>query len=226
VKRVTLGGSAAVAGLLLVASLSGFASAHGGDANRIHACVKADQGGGGLLRIVGPNDTCKKNETALDWDITGPPGPPGPPGPEGQQGPAGPVGPPGPMGAEGPSGPIGPQGPGGPPGPAGPQGPQGPAGLQGPPGPPGPGLSGLEVTEHLSELSSEDDKVVLVLCPVGKQAMGGGASIGGPSSVALTESDFYFDGAGNRIGWLARASEAIPTDAPWILVSHALCAEP
>ncbi|HEY3208723.1 MAG TPA: hypothetical protein VGL18_02890 [Actinomycetota bacterium] len=80
------------------------------------------------------------------------------------------------------------------------------------------------MAEELSQLNSDDDKAVLVYCPAGKQAMGGGASIGGPSSVALTESDFYMDDAGNRIGWLARASETYPTGAPWILVAHALCA--
>ena len=40
----------------------------------------------------------------------------------------------------------------------------------------------------------------------------------------LTESDFYMDDAGRRVGWLARASETSPSDAPWILVAHALCA--
>src|SRR6266508_4248228 len=99
-KRVAVSSSAAIMGLLLVASLAGLASAHGGDANRIHACVKTDPGAPGLLRIVGPNDTCKKNETALDWNITGPPGLPGPPGPQGPAGPQGPQGPQGPAGPQ------------------------------------------------------------------------------------------------------------------------------
>ena len=40
----------------------------------IYACVKKD----GAVRIVGPPGTCKQNETAMQWNSTGPPGPPGP----------------------------------------------------------------------------------------------------------------------------------------------------
>jgi collagen triple helix repeat protein len=228
VKRAAVSISAVIVGLFLVASLAGFASA-GAEANVIHACYK-NETGAGQLRILVATDSCKKNEMALDWNIAGPPGPQGPAGPLGPQGPAGPqgkigpAGPAGPQGKQGLTGPQGPAGPAGPQGPAGAQGPQGPAGAQGPAGPAGPGLSGLEVVEGLSPLNSDDDKTLLVLCPVGKQVMGGGASIGGPSSVALTESDFYLDDFGKRIGWLARASETSPTGAPWILVAHALCA--
>ena len=242
-KRAAVSISAVIVGLFLVASLAGFASA-GAEANVIHACYK-NETGSGQLRILVATDSCKKNEMALDWNIAGPPGPQGPPGPLGPQGPAGPegkIGPAGPAGPQGPSGPAGPAGPQGkqgadgpegpagplgPQGPAGPQGPQGaqgPQGPQGPAGPAGPGLSSLEVAEGLSPLNSDDDKTILVLCPAGKQVMGGGASIGGPSSVALTESDFYLDDFGKRVGWLARASETSPTGAPWILVAHALCA--
>jgi len=71
-----------LAGLLL-ALLSLFAFnvvvilAHGGDTTQIHACVKA---GSGNIRIVGANDVCASNETALDWSIQGIQGPPGPAG--------------------------------------------------------------------------------------------------------------------------------------------------
>lgn len=42
--------------------------AHGGDANLIHACVRNNAPGGGPnVRIVGVNDTCNANETAVDW---------------------------------------------------------------------------------------------------------------------------------------------------------------
>ena len=227
-KRAAVSISAVIVGLFLVVSLAGFASA-GAEASAIHACYKNETGAGQVRILVG-SDSCKKNEMALDWNIAGPPGPQGPAGPLGPQGPAGPQGPSGPSGPAGPQGKqgaAGPQGPAGPDGPAGPQGPQGaqgPQGPQGPAGPAGPGLSSLEVAEGLSPLNSDDDKTLLVLCPAGKQVMGGGASIGGPSSVALTESDFYLDDFGKRVGWLARASETSPTGAPWILVAHALCA--
>ena len=38
--------------------------AHGGDANFIHGCVKNSNGS---IRIIGPNEACTNNETALDW---------------------------------------------------------------------------------------------------------------------------------------------------------------
>jgi len=76
----------------------------------------------------------------------------------------------------------------------------------------------------MSDLNSDNTKVVLSLCPAGKQALGGGAQVGGPDMVAITESDFYQDDSGNRVGWVARASEVVPTNASWILVVHALCA--
>lgn len=37
----------------------------------IHACVKTNNGS---LRILGASDTCKSNETPLDWNIQGSPG--------------------------------------------------------------------------------------------------------------------------------------------------------
>ena len=38
--------------------------AHGGDTNFIHGCIRPL----GLLRIIGANDNCAQNETALDWN--------------------------------------------------------------------------------------------------------------------------------------------------------------
>lgn len=121
--------------------------------NVIHGCYLSN----GNLRVVnGTSETCKSNETALDWSKTGPTGPAGPAGPvgpagpagpKGDTGPAGPAGPKGDTGATGPKGDIGPTGPAGlkgdtgPPGPTGPKGdigPAGPAGATGPPGPTGP----------------------------------------------------------------------------------------
>ena len=43
---------------------TGLASAHGGDATKVHACVVPASG---TIRIVGAEGTCEKNETALDW---------------------------------------------------------------------------------------------------------------------------------------------------------------
>jgi hypothetical protein len=111
--------------LLALVLLSGvvLVSAHGGDANLVHACVKSN---GQVTILLDPDATCQDNETALDWGIIGPPGPQGEPG---LQGPAGPEGPTGSQGE------------------AGPQGPEGPAGTQGPPGAqgePGQGLSSLD----------------------------------------------------------------------------------
>lgn len=59
------------------------ALAHGGDVAQIHACVKNSSAS---VRIVGANDTCNGNETALDWNIQGVPGPTGLPGPTGVPG--------------------------------------------------------------------------------------------------------------------------------------------
>jgi len=44
--------------------------AQNGD-DTIHGCV----GGNGNLRVIDDADTCKKNETALNWNKEGPPGP-------------------------------------------------------------------------------------------------------------------------------------------------------
>jgi len=81
------------------------------------------------------------------------------------------------------------------------------------------------VIEVVSEVNSVSPKLLVADCPAGKQAIGGGAQIGGPDVVALTESDFVLDGNGGRTGWLARATETSPTTTPWALVVHALCAE-
>jgi hypothetical protein len=203
-KRKILVAASLVAGLLVVINVATLALAKsGGDGQVIHGCYKADTPSNGQVRIVDSADACKSNETAIDWNVTGPAGPAGPPGPSGAAGP------------KGDAGPAGPQGPQGPQGSQGPEGPQGPA---------GPGLSDLQVAEELSELNSDNTKVVLALCPAGTQAVGGGASIGGPDQVALADSDFYVDLYGNRVGWLVRANEVQPVNVAWVLVGHALCA--
>jgi hypothetical protein len=52
-----------------LAALTPPAYGHGGDTSLIHACVKKSNG---ALRIIAPSGTCKKIETALDWNVSGP----------------------------------------------------------------------------------------------------------------------------------------------------------
>jgi hypothetical protein len=59
----------------------------------INACVRKDTG---ALRI---SNTCNKHETALSWNVQGPPGTPGVQGKQGTQGIQGIAGPPGPSGS-------------------------------------------------------------------------------------------------------------------------------
>ena len=132
----------ALAGALVTTQIG----AHGGDPDLIHSCIN---NASGEVKIIGPDDTCKKNWTAVDWSTSGAPGEPGPAGPAGPEGPAGPVviqGPPGPAGPSGPAGVAGPPGAGGPQGAQGPdgsKGDQGPQGLKGDDGDQGPqGLKG------------------------------------------------------------------------------------
>lgn len=66
----------------------------------IRACVDRE----GEVHIIGPSDTCRRDQTLLTWDKVGPTGPAGPagaPGSIGPMGPAGPVGPEGPAGRDG-----------------------------------------------------------------------------------------------------------------------------
>ena len=102
-------------------------SSSGGSTNVIYACVQTpppadrdgrrdrddrrdDNGRLGQVRIVGPNDRCLRNETKIEWNITGPQGPQGIQGPIGPMGPQGPQGLTGPEGSQGPQGAQGPQG--------------------------------------------------------------------------------------------------------------------
>jgi len=192
-------------------------SAHGGDTNLIHACVKSarqnnddDKAKGenadkakvklGPIRIVGADEDCKKNEVALDWNIQGPPGPQGPQGDIGPAGPQGVQGDPGPAGQPGAQGPTGPTGP---PGPQGLQGNPGPAGLQ---GPPGPGLTGYEVVQADFVVPAGGFLRDTALCPVGKVVLGGGASVVGAGSAnfhtVLQESGPGTIGGGAQSLWL------------------------
>ena len=83
--RITLPKWAMIALLVMVAMLVATTAVYAGT---IMACVNP----AGQIRIIGPGDSCRPQETSLEWNITGPeglpgadgsPGPPGPPGPPG-----------------------------------------------------------------------------------------------------------------------------------------------
>src|SRR5918992_6110337 len=73
----------------------------------IHACRHP---AGGFLRMVSAPGDCRRRETAISWNVSGPPGPAGEKGEKGDPGAAGPAGPQGAAGPAGPAGAPGPQG--------------------------------------------------------------------------------------------------------------------
>jgi hypothetical protein len=101
VNRVTAA-AGVIAGAILGVVVATIVSvnAHGGDTSQVHACVSK----AGTVRIISATGACTRNETALDWAITGPKGDPGDPGPKGDPGEPGPKGDPGEQGPPGPAG--------------------------------------------------------------------------------------------------------------------------
>ena len=99
---------------ILFTGIIAFASIPGGD-GVIHSCYLKNGG----LRVIDSTEQCKSNETALNFNQTGPQGPQGP------QGPAGPIGPQGPQGLQGLQGTTGATGNTGYTGAIGPTGPAG-----------------------------------------------------------------------------------------------------
>lgn len=75
--------AAALAAALVAAVAGAFAWADGGDETAIHACVSQ---GSGLVRIPAAGDACRRDESAVDWSVQGPPGPQGEPGAQGPPG--------------------------------------------------------------------------------------------------------------------------------------------
>jgi hypothetical protein len=68
------------AGLVALAVGAGMALAHGGDATAIHGCIEKEGKAVRILAAPGigdPNQTCRSNETAIDWNQRGPQGSPG-----------------------------------------------------------------------------------------------------------------------------------------------------
>lgn len=112
-KRLAIATAVAVGALVVTA---GIATASIPDTqNVIHGCYQKNNG---QVRVIdSATESCHPNETAIQWNQTGPQGPTGPAGPQG------PKGDPGPAGPQGPTGPAGPQGATGAPGPQGPAGP-------------------------------------------------------------------------------------------------------
>ena len=79
-----------------------------------------------------------------------------------------------------------------------------------------------------SGMDSEDAKTVTVLCPPGKEAIGGGARVNGElEEVAVTGSNPFVDEKGVRTGWSAYARELPkePETKKWSLTAFAVCAE-
>jgi type VI secretion system secreted protein Hcp len=89
---------------IVVAAASTYAWARAQDTSTLRACA---QTGDGSLRLVTDGTACKKNETAVSWNVVGPVGPAGTTGAAGRdgrdglQGPQGVAGPQGPAGAAG-----------------------------------------------------------------------------------------------------------------------------
>jgi hypothetical protein len=98
----------------------------------------------------------------------------------------------------GPAGPAGPTGATGPSGPQGVAGPAGPAGADGDDG----GLAGYEIVTGAAQSILEADFVVTTsaVCPAGKVALGGGASIADPMGEVLVTSSRPTV-AGATYGW-------------------------
>jgi type VI secretion system secreted protein Hcp len=73
---------------VVAAGAGTYAFAASQDSTTINGCVDK----AGTLRVLSASDACKKNETPLSWNTTGPVGPQGPAGATGATGPAGPPG--------------------------------------------------------------------------------------------------------------------------------------
>src|SRR5262245_42725655 len=99
---------AGIVGVVAVAGVAAMVQASIPDKNGvIKACYAPPLG---ALRVIDSAALCRKGETLLSWNATGPQGPQGPAGPQGMTGATGPQGiqgPPGPQGSQGIPGPAG-----------------------------------------------------------------------------------------------------------------------
>lgn len=97
-------GVTAIVVLLAAAAAFGIVTSTIPDPNGvINSCYGAD----GSVRVITPDDKCKTNEHALNWNQTGPQGSPGPQGSQGVPGPQGAQRSVGPQSLQGPQGPAG-----------------------------------------------------------------------------------------------------------------------
>ena len=158
----------------------GFAAAT--TAGVIYGCVN---NASGMVKIVGADDACPPNWTALSWS---------------QQGGGGEVGA---TGATGPTGPTGPSGATGPVGPTGATGANGATGATGP-----GGLSGYEQVIHQVFLTPGQFVTVTVLCSAGKKVLGGGFDIETPDDVKVFTSEPALNGNLINNGWSVFAHNA------------------
>lgn len=110
-------------------------------------------------------------------------------------------------------------------GPQGPQGPSGPPGPQGEPGPQGPPgkLTGVLRIQNNSDFNSDFSKDVIIECPPGKVATGGGYNIngGGPNIVVRTNAPLGVF----PTSWGVSAHEITPTDLDWQIFGFVVCAD-
>ncbi len=96
-KSVRLTCALAFSAVLAAVAAASDVSAQSGPDSVIRGCV----GNNGSLRVVGPSEACKNNESLLTWNASGPAGSIGPAGPTGAIGPTGPQGPAGRDGRDG-----------------------------------------------------------------------------------------------------------------------------
>lgn len=87
-------------------------------------------------------------------------------------------------------------------------------------------VKNVTYVNKLSAEDSENAKSITAECPVGKQAIGGGARVNGElAEVAITGSTPFVAGNGERTGWTAMARESTATGNSWSVEAFAVCAE-
>ena len=81
----------------------------------------------------------------------------------------------------------------------------------------------MEVVTASTVASSLGNQVRTAACPVGKKAVGGGATIA-PTGIGIAlEATAPVLVNLVPVGWTAQAFETVPTDANWSLTVYAIC---
>jgi len=210
------GAALTAVGVVVLAAVT-FVSAHGpGPSDQIiHACV---QDRNGTIRIVDGTAECGPNNSALDWNATGPTGPIGPQGIQGE------------MGIQGETGPQGSQGL------PGPQGTQGVPGIQGETGPQGeqgpPGVLGFYTNSAIKPLPPGFSSEGSVFCDEGDSVTGGGYTSGGPNDTGVGAPEGPIPlavqssgpvSAGTFEGWHLQVTNNFATQI--FVTHHVICAD-